>query len=184
MLANAQALADGLLATGAFEALHDRDALPGRRRAREATRERHDVYALSDRLRERGWIVPAYSLPPDAEHVEVLRMVVKENFSRDMVDLLLDDVRRALADDATTSRASAPAKGERAPAGLLSAGDGVHLPMQCLGRWPAHPDPRRGRERARRQRRHAAPLGPRRQTENRPRRAQPPARAARARSSA
>jgi glutamate decarboxylase len=110
MVANAQALTEGLLATGAFEALHDRESFPVVVvRAKDPAR--HDVYALSDRLRQRGWIVPAYSLPPDAEHVEVLRMVVKESFSRDMVDLFLDDMRRALADGATTSRDAAPAKG-------------------------------------------------------------------------
>ena len=112
MVDNAQALTDGLLATGAFEALHDRESFPVVV-VRAKDPEAHDVYALSDRLRERGWIVPAYSLPPNAEHVEVLRMVVKESFSRDMVDLLLDDVRRGLGDGAG-SRAAAPPKGERA----------------------------------------------------------------------
>jgi glutamate decarboxylase len=112
MVDNAQALADGLLATGAFKALHDRDSFPVVV-VRATDPERHDVYALSDRLRERGWIVPAYSLPPNAEHVEVLRMVVKESFSRDMVDLLLDDVRRALDGGAAGARDAAPAKGER-----------------------------------------------------------------------
>ena len=51
---------------------------------------------LSHLLRERGWIVPAYTLPPNAEHITVLRMVVKENFSRDMVDMLAHDVRLAM----------------------------------------------------------------------------------------
>jgi glutamate decarboxylase len=51
-----------------------------------------DLVRLSHLLRERGWIVPAYTLPPNAEHVTVLRMVVKENFSRDMVDMLSHDI--------------------------------------------------------------------------------------------
>jgi glutamate decarboxylase len=55
-----------------------------------------DLNELSHRLRERGWIVPAYTLPPNAEHVTVLRMVVKENFSRDMVDMLAHDVHVAV----------------------------------------------------------------------------------------
>jgi glutamate decarboxylase len=55
-----------------------------------------DLVALSHILRERGWIVPAYTLPPNAESVTVLRMVVKENFSRDMVDLLANDVHAAV----------------------------------------------------------------------------------------
>ena len=44
-------------------------------------------YDLSDKLREHGWIVPAYSMPADAESVIVMRVVMKENFSRDMADL-------------------------------------------------------------------------------------------------
>ena len=53
-----------------------------------------NVFQMSDKLRERGWIVPAYSLPENAQDVEVLRIVVKENFSRDMADMLVEDMRR------------------------------------------------------------------------------------------
>jgi glutamate decarboxylase len=51
------------------------------------------VFQLSEKLREKGWIVPAYTLPADAEDVAVLRIVVKENFGRDMVEMLLDDMK-------------------------------------------------------------------------------------------
>jgi glutamate decarboxylase len=53
------------------------------------------VFELSARLREKGWIVPAYTLPPNANKVEVMRVVVKENFSRDMAEMLVDDIRNA-----------------------------------------------------------------------------------------
>ena len=43
-----------------------------------------NVFDVSRKLRERGWIVPAYTLPPNAEKVETLRIVVKENFSKTM----------------------------------------------------------------------------------------------------
>ncbi len=52
------------------------------------------VFQLSDKLRERGWIVPAYSLPADADNVDVLRIVIKENFSHDMADMLVQDMQR------------------------------------------------------------------------------------------
>ncbi len=52
------------------------------------------VFQMSDKLRERGWIVPAYSLPADASEVEVLRVVIKENFSHDMADMLVTDMQR------------------------------------------------------------------------------------------
>ncbi len=53
------------------------------------------VFQLSEKLREKGWIVPAYTLPADAEDVAVLRIVVKENFGRDMVEMLLEDLMEA-----------------------------------------------------------------------------------------
>ena len=51
------------------------------------------LYDLSERLRAQGWQVPAYTMPKGLEHMTVLRLVIKENFSRDMADLLLADMR-------------------------------------------------------------------------------------------
>ena len=53
------------------------------------------VFQLSEKLRQKGWIIPAYTLPANAEDVAVMRMVVKENFGRDMVDTLLEDIKEA-----------------------------------------------------------------------------------------
>ena len=53
------------------------------------------VFQLSEKLREKGWIVPAYTLPEDAEDIAVMRMVIKENFSRDMVEMLFNDIMDA-----------------------------------------------------------------------------------------
>jgi len=61
---------------------------------RAKNKKAFNVFQMSDKLRERGWIVPAYSLPENAQDVEVLRIVVKENFSRDMADMLVEDMRR------------------------------------------------------------------------------------------
>lgn len=58
--------------------------------------ETTDLDAVSKLLRQRGWIVPSYTLPPNAEKITVLRMVIRENFSRDMVDMLAHDVHVAL----------------------------------------------------------------------------------------
>lgn len=97
MIDNAEALTNGLLGTGAFVALHDRESFPVVV-VRAQDPDEVDVFQLSDALRRRGWIIPAYPMPPDAQEIKVLRMVVKESFSRDMVDLLLADVRRELRD--------------------------------------------------------------------------------------
>ena len=54
-----------------------------------------DEYHLADRLRMNGWIVPAYTLPPNAEHVTILRVVVRNDFSRDKADMLLVNIAEA-----------------------------------------------------------------------------------------
>jgi glutamate decarboxylase len=54
------------------------------------------VFDLSDRLRLRGWVVPAYRMAADAESVAVLRIVVREGLSRDMAQCLVEDVVAAL----------------------------------------------------------------------------------------
>lgn len=56
----------------------------------------YTVYDLSDKLRENGWQVPAYTMPPKVEDLAVLRIVVREGFSRDLADMLLKDLRAAI----------------------------------------------------------------------------------------
>jgi len=95
LLANAQALAAKLQDIDGLELINDGSTFPVvvlRAGEPQAT----DLGKLSHLLRERGWIVPAYTLPANAENTSVLRMVVKENFSRDMVDMLSDDLHGAL----------------------------------------------------------------------------------------
>ncbi len=55
----------------------------------------YTVYDVSSKLRERGWQVPAYSLPDNLTGVSGLRIVVRNGFGRDLADLFLDDLRRA-----------------------------------------------------------------------------------------
>ncbi len=97
LMENAGRLEKALTDTGRFELLNDARYLPVVVVKPTDRDGGVDVFELSERLRERGWIVPAYPLPPNAESVSVLRMVVKENFSRDMADMLGKDVRAALA---------------------------------------------------------------------------------------
>jgi len=47
------------------------------------------VFDMSDKLREHGWLVPAYTFPKNREDLAVLRCVCKEGFTRDMADMLL-----------------------------------------------------------------------------------------------
>jgi glutamate decarboxylase len=94
MLDNARYLNEQLEATGRFEILN-----PGLSEPVVTFRLRDtaqfDEFHLSDRLRMNGWIVPAYTLPPNAEDVTVLRVVVRNDMSRDKVDIFMMNLREA-----------------------------------------------------------------------------------------
>jgi glutamate decarboxylase len=54
------------------------------------------VFDVSNALRERGWLVPAYTFPANRTDLAALRVVVKQGFSHDMGDMLIDDLVRQL----------------------------------------------------------------------------------------
>ncbi|WP_145428651.1 glutamate decarboxylase [Symmachiella dynata] len=54
------------------------------------------VFDISDKMRERGWLLPAYTFPKNRDDLAVLRAVCKEGFTRDMANMLLIDLRRAV----------------------------------------------------------------------------------------
>ena len=92
----ARELAAEIAALGPFALLSDGSAIPVFAfRLKETTR--YSVYDVSERLRSHGWQVPAYTMPQGAEAIAVLRIVVREGFSRDMADLLLADLRSVIA---------------------------------------------------------------------------------------
>jgi glutamate decarboxylase len=59
--------------------------------------DRWNLYHLSDRLRGRGWLVPAYPMPADLSDVTVQRIVVRNGLSRDLAGILIDDLRIEVA---------------------------------------------------------------------------------------
>ena len=84
-------LSERIAALGPFELLSDGSTIPVFAfRLRDSSR--YSVYDVSEHLRTRGWQVPAYTMPPDASEVAVLRIVVREGFSRDMADMLVTDI--------------------------------------------------------------------------------------------
>ena len=95
VLPTAQALARELGALDALEVVNDAARFPIVSSA-QTTREARPDAALAAAARAAAGSCPAYTLPPNAEHITVLRMVIKENFSRDMVDLLAHDIKAAI----------------------------------------------------------------------------------------
>jgi len=94
LLVNAIYLAHKLENSGRFEIINKEILFP-----LVAVKLKEDakftVFQLSEKLRQKGWIVPAYTLPANADDIAVMRMVIKENFGRDMVEMLYTDIMKA-----------------------------------------------------------------------------------------
>lgn len=56
------------------------------------------LYDLQYKLQQSGWMVPAYTLPNNLENIVVMRIVCRQGFSRDMADMLLNDIRNAITE--------------------------------------------------------------------------------------
>ena len=55
------------------------------------------LFDLADRLRAKGWQVPAYTMPANREDMAVQRILVRHGFSRDLAGLLMGDYRAAMS---------------------------------------------------------------------------------------
>jgi glutamate decarboxylase len=96
METNAKQLGEQLKAVGRFELIgEDEEQLP-LVAFRLAADEGFDEFDVAWQLSaERGWMVPAYTLPPDAQDVTIMRALVKETLSREHVDTLARDIEEA-----------------------------------------------------------------------------------------
>jgi glutamate decarboxylase len=97
MQANARALADQLVAGGRFQLVGDPGAeqlpLVAFKLAGEPAFDEFDV--AGQLAAERGWMVPAYSLPPNAQDETIMRVLVKQTLGRSRVDRLVQDIEDA-----------------------------------------------------------------------------------------
>ncbi|XP_014553400.1 hypothetical protein COCVIDRAFT_107788 [Bipolaris victoriae FI3] len=58
--------------------------------------KQYDEFAIAHQLRERGWVVPAYTMAPHSEQMKMLRVVVREDFTKSRCDALIADFKLAL----------------------------------------------------------------------------------------
>ena len=56
------------------------------------------LFDLQDKLMQKGWMVPAYTMPKNIEDMVVMRIVVRQGMSRDMADMLITDIKDAVAE--------------------------------------------------------------------------------------
>ncbi|KAJ9678071.1 hypothetical protein PVL29_022835 [Vitis rotundifolia] len=103
---NANVLRQGLVETGRFEIVSKDIGVPLVAFSLKDT-SNYTVFEISANLRRFGWIIPAYTMPPDAQHIAVLRVVVREDFSRSLAERLVSDIEKVMREmDAVQSRAA------------------------------------------------------------------------------
>lgn len=98
MQVNARRLAERIVGTGHFELVGD----PGAEqlplvafRLTDAERDYDEFDVASQLAAERGWMVPAYTLPPNAEHVTIMRALVKRSLGHSLAETLAADIAQA-----------------------------------------------------------------------------------------
>jgi glutamate decarboxylase len=58
----------------------------------------YDVFAVSAKLREKGWLVPAYTFPENREDLAVLRVVCRNGFSHDLADVFIENLQQGIGE--------------------------------------------------------------------------------------
>src|SRR3954449_948572 len=97
MQANARALAAEIVAIGGFELGGE----PGAEQLplvafKLAEKRNFDEFDIASQLAaERGWMVPAYTLPPNAEHMTIMRVLVKRSLGHSLANTLAADIAQA-----------------------------------------------------------------------------------------
>jgi glutamate decarboxylase len=94
-------LAREIARLGPFELLCESDPLTSipsvTWRIKEGSEPGFSLFDLADRLRVRGWQVPAYTLTGDVSDVAVQRILVRQGVTRDLASILLGDLKDAIA---------------------------------------------------------------------------------------
>jgi glutamate decarboxylase len=89
---NARWLASRIAEIGPFELISDASGIPAFAFRLRPDVQGYTVFDVSETLRIKGWLVPAYHMPPAMQDVSVLRVVVRNDFSHDLAGMLLDDL--------------------------------------------------------------------------------------------
>jgi len=86
-------LSSGIAELGPYRLLSKGDELPVFAFTLNDDVTNYSVYDVSAHMRQRGWLVPAYSFPENREDLNVLRIVVRAGMTIDMADLLLEHIK-------------------------------------------------------------------------------------------
>jgi glutamate decarboxylase len=85
-------LSSGIAEMGPYQLLTEGKELPVFSFTLKPEIKNYTVYDVSDRLRQSGWLVPAYSFPENRQDLSVLRMVIRAGMNHDMAEKLLEQL--------------------------------------------------------------------------------------------
>ena len=96
----AKYIASKVAELGPFEIIYDGDMNSGIPalcwKMKDDVNPGFSLYDFADRLRSRGWQVPAYTLPANRQDLSIQRILVRHGVSRDLGSLLIVDMKRAI----------------------------------------------------------------------------------------
>ena len=92
-------LRDRLIKAGKFQIMNRTQRIPVVALTLDKSVTRYNEFDISNKVREKGWILgwilSAYSMPPDAQEVNSLRIVVRPHINRDVSEILANDIEQA-----------------------------------------------------------------------------------------
>lgn len=94
---NAEYIRDRLLSTGKFKIMNETQRIPVVALTLDESVTKYNEFDISNKVRERGWILSAYSMPANAQEVNSLRIVVRPHLNRDAAEILVRDIEMACA---------------------------------------------------------------------------------------
>lgn len=94
-VANAQMLRDLLVKSGYFTIMNETQRIPVVALTLKPEFTNFNEFDVSAKVRERGWVLSAYSMPANAEAINSLRVVVRPHLNRNTLEILANDIVNA-----------------------------------------------------------------------------------------
>ena len=92
---NASLLRKKLVDSGYFTIMNETQRIPVVALTLDKKVKNFNEFDVSNKVREKGWVLSAYSMPPNAQEVTSLRIVVRPHINRNMAETLSEDVINA-----------------------------------------------------------------------------------------
>ncbi|HEY2024504.1 MAG TPA: glutamate decarboxylase, partial [Paraburkholderia sp.] len=123
-LDNAIALRGVLVESGYFTMMNESQRIPVVAVTLDSKIKKFNEFDVSNKVREKGWVLAAYSMPPNAETVNSLRVVVRPHVNRNVAMLLANDI-------VTACKYLEQHGGNAAPPELHAHASGRATPTKC-----------------------------------------------------